>query len=58
MQLVVIDKPEIKINLVDEIDDKMNNEADEQEKRGAYLVSIITIVTVVYNRQIYEYRGV
>lgn len=54
---MMIDKPEMKINLVDEVDDKVNYEANEHKKRAAYLVSIITIITIAYNSQIYKYHG-
>ncbi len=55
MQLVVIDRPEIKINLVDEVDNKVNDKADDYERIAAYLVSIITIVTIAYNSQIQKH---
>lgn len=58
MQLVVIDKPKIKINLVEKMDDKVNDEADENKRRVAYLASIITIVIIAYNSQIHKYRGI
>lgn len=58
MQLIVIDKPKIKINLVEEMDDKVNDEADEHKRRVAYLASIITIVIIAYNSQIHKYHGV
>lgn len=43
--MVVIKKTKIKINLIDkiDIDDEANN------RRIANLVSIITIITIVYN---------
>lgn len=49
MQLVDIEKLEIKINLADEVDDKINNKADVHKRKAIYLVSIVTIVIIVYN---------
>ncbi len=34
MQLVVIDKSKMKINLVDKVDDKVNDKANKQIREG------------------------
>lgn len=58
MQLVVIDRPKMKINLVDKVDDKVNDEANKYKRRVAYLISIVTIITIAYNSQIYQYHSI
>ncbi len=48
----------MKINLVDELENKVNDKADKHKRRVAYLVSIVTIVIIAYNGQIHKYHDV
>lgn len=58
MQLVEIDRLEMKINLANEVDNKVNDKADMHKKRAVYLVCIITIVIIAYNSKIHKHHDV
>lgn len=58
MQLIMIDKLEIKIILANKVDDKVNNKTDKQIRKNSILVSIITIITIAYNSQIHKYYSI